>query len=103
MPQRRHAPLAAGLALAVVALLAIAFSFEIDRVVERAVFMQHALTWPAWQLKQMAWTMLWSVCSLALAFVISRITALGNRRAIGSKALQCSPCYWSQSLSCWTR
>ena len=39
-PRRRHAPLAAGLALAVVALLAIAFSFEIDRVVERAVFMQ---------------------------------------------------------------
>jgi hypothetical protein len=81
MPDDRHAPLAATVALATVALLAIAFSFEIDRVVERAVLAQHALGWPAWQLKQMAWTMLWSASAVALAFVLSRIEALGEKRA----------------------
>jgi hypothetical protein len=80
LPDQRHAPLAAGVALAAIALLAIAFSFEIDRVVEQAVLSNHALTWPVWQLKQMAWTMLWSLSALVLAFVISRISALGNER-----------------------
>ena len=73
LPQGRHAPLAAGVAVAVVALMAIALSFEIDRVVERAVLAQTALTWPAWQLKQLAWTTLWSLCAVAVSLAISRI------------------------------
>jgi uncharacterized membrane protein len=88
LPQGRHAPLAASVAMVVVALLAIAFSFEIDRVVERAVLAQTTLTWPAWQLKQMAWTMLWSLCAVLLSLAISRISALGERRTSWMGAIE---------------
>jgi uncharacterized membrane protein len=55
---------AAAPALALAALLttlfAIAFTFEIDRIVEAAG--QGPMLWPLWQLKMMAWTILWMLC-----------------------------------------
>ena len=47
LPDQRHAPLAATVSgVVVVALVAIGFSFEIDRVVERALLSGNALSWP---------------------------------------------------------
>ena len=55
---------AAGPALLLAALLmtvvSVGLTFEIDRVIEAAG--AAATVWPVWQLKQMAWTVLWVVC-----------------------------------------
>ena len=80
LSNQRRAPLTAVVTMLVIALLAVAFSFEIDRVVERAVLAQRTLAWPVWQIKQMAWTMLWSVSALVFAFIISRLISLGTSR-----------------------
>jgi hypothetical protein len=68
-------------AMAVAAILAIGFSFEIDRFVERAVLDGVALAWPAWQLKQMAWTMLWVLALSALAAMVRTLEPDAGRRS----------------------
>src|SRR5262249_32364655 len=64
MPETQHGSFAAMLASVIVAMLTLAFSFEIDRVVEQAILAQRALTWPAWQIKLMGWTILWSASAV---------------------------------------
>lgn len=54
---------ALALAAALMTLFAIALTVEIDRVVEAAG--PAATVWPVWQLKMLAWTILWTLCLAA--------------------------------------
>jgi uncharacterized membrane protein len=49
------------LAAVVMTLFGIGLTLEIDRIVEAAALNGSPLTWPLWQSKQMAWTILWSL------------------------------------------
>ena len=60
----------------VVALLAFALSLEIDRVVERA----STFPWPPWQIKHLAWTMLWVISICCFAVIVIRVKPLEKRR-----------------------
>ena len=53
------------LAALVIGLLSIGISFEIERGIERAAQLWRVKTWPASQLKQLAFTMLWAVAACA--------------------------------------
>jgi uncharacterized membrane protein len=70
----------------VLLLLTIGLSFEIDRVVEAArasggvAGSVRAGAWPALQLKQLGWTMLWMVFSGALLGLIVKLQPPGQRR-----------------------
>jgi hypothetical protein len=57
------------LAILVLAILTIGLSFEADRLVERAAAVGHQLVWSVVQLKFFAWTILWLMAVLVLAFV----------------------------------
>ena len=68
LPVSPAAP-ALALAGALLALFTIGLTLEIDRVVEAAG--PGATAWPVWQLKHMAWTVLWTIC-VAGYVVLSR-------------------------------
>jgi hypothetical protein len=79
-------------AIALTALLtlvwAIGLSFEIDRFVEAAA--PGAIVWPAWQFKQMSWTVLWtlSVCAfLAVSRMLEPVDRLRPGWVRGAEAL----------------
>ncbi len=57
-PSDRSSALGLWLAAIVVLILTVGLSFEIDRTVEQA---RIASSFPTWQLKQMGWTMLWTL------------------------------------------
>ncbi len=59
-------------------LVTFAFTLEIDRAVERLALSGHALAWPVSQLKEMAWTMLWTAAGAALAAFLHRIRPAGE-------------------------
>ena len=66
---------ALALAAALLALFAFGLTIEIDRIVHAA----SATLWPAWQLKLMAWTILWTLCLagfIALARRLEPVDAL---------------------------
>ena len=64
-------PAAPALAFAAVllALFAFGLTVEIDRVIEAAA----ATLWPAWQLKMMAWTILWMLCLAGFVALARRL------------------------------
>lgn len=68
-----------GLVAAIVAVITIGFSFEIDRIVEQAA-LTRALASPLWQLKHLSWTMLWSVAWIGIAFAGFKMLDTVRRR-----------------------
>src|SRR5439155_4788668 len=66
------------LVLAAVALLmTVGLSFEVDRAVSRLA----DVAWPRWQLRQMAWTMLWTLASVAYLALHARIEPAARGRS----------------------
>jgi uncharacterized membrane protein len=65
----------------IVALLAIGLSFEIDRTVERAVVFGKELIWPAWQMRHLAWSMLWMASLATFLLLATRLQRDAARRA----------------------
>lgn len=61
------------IAALVIALLTISFSFEIDRVVARAMVGGWSDPLPAWQVRQLSFTILWSISVAAIALVVARL------------------------------
>ncbi len=55
----------------VVALATLGLSFEVDRLVVQAH--EPRMLWPAVQIKQFGWTMLWTVAAVAVAFACRRL------------------------------
>jgi uncharacterized membrane protein len=68
------------LVLSIALLLTYGFSLEIDRAVEQAVAASVPLAWPAWQLKQMCWTMLWCLVICIFATSTSKLEPSPTRR-----------------------
>jgi uncharacterized membrane protein len=65
--ERMPAPhLSFALAILVILLLTIAFSLQIDLLIQRAISAGRALPWPPAQMEQLAFTLLWSASAMAL-------------------------------------
>jgi uncharacterized membrane protein len=69
----------------VIALMTIGLSFEIDRLVELQAHRGIAMTWPAGQLKQLLFTMLWPVAACAQLALVRGIepSSEGRSRWLG--------------------
>jgi uncharacterized membrane protein len=63
----------------------LALTFDVDRVVEAAAVGRLVGGWPKWQVKQMAWTMLWSGAALGTTTLAARLLPL-DRRATWNRA-----------------
>jgi uncharacterized membrane protein len=78
-------PLNLAVTLIAIALLTISLSFEIDRVVQRAMIIGWTDPLPAWQVRQLSFTILWSIALAAAGMVILKPAAPGM--AVTSKRL----------------
>jgi hypothetical protein len=61
------------LAILVLAILTIGLSFEADRLVEASAAAGHQIVWPVTHLKLFAFTILWEIAVLVLAFIGRRV------------------------------
>ncbi|MGB7156950.1 MAG: DUF2339 domain-containing protein [Tepidisphaeraceae bacterium] len=62
-------------------LITLALTFDLDRVIEVAAVSGRVGGWPMWQVKQTAWTMLWTVAGLGIPTLAARL--LPAERRIG--------------------
>jgi uncharacterized membrane protein len=68
------------LAAVVIGLMTFGLTFEVERVIERAVAGGTDLAWPLWQAKHMAWTILWSVSLCSFILLATRLATDDSRR-----------------------
>jgi uncharacterized membrane protein len=71
----------ASLITIVCGIVTIALTLDIDRVVEVTAVAGRLGGWPMWQVKQMAWTMLWSAAALGTPALAARVLPLARRAA----------------------
>jgi uncharacterized membrane protein len=63
------------------AIVTLALTLDIDRVVEATAVAGRLGGWPMWQVKQMAWTMLWSAAALGTPALAARLLPVRRRAA----------------------
>ena len=69
----------ASIVVLVCGLVTLALTLDIDRVVEAASVAGVVGGWPMWQVKQMAWTMLWTAASLGATTLAARLLPVERR------------------------
>jgi hypothetical protein len=75
----------------VVAVMTLGLSFEIDRIVERAVLLGGSFAFPATKEKLLAWSVLWSLATMVLMGIVAVAEPAGQQRSRWFKRLWILP------------